>query len=255
MNKFFVNDCFKYFIFILIFYLIGCSSGKETRYEQKPNPPKAEAKKEIEIKSVTKTMEVRERELIKKLKISAVDRISFEYDSKGKLVNKGKISTVKYDKKGLLTETTTFDPNGRVQNRYEYKYDKNGFRIESLRYDAQNKADKKYIYEYDKAGIKIKSTRYDMKGKTEKYYLYDYDSNINLISDEWYDASGDLEYKIETEYDDDGNKTVSFSYAGDGKLNFKYVFKYDDKKNIIEEKKYDSNDKLVGITQYLYKYY
>ena len=57
MNKFFVNDCFKYFIFILIFYLIGCSSSKETRYEQKPNPPKAEEKKEIEIEQLNLTLE------------------------------------------------------------------------------------------------------------------------------------------------------------------------------------------------------
>lgn len=251
MNKFNLNDCFKYFILIFIFYLIGCSSSKETRYEQKPK----EEKKEIEIINVLKTMEIRERELIKKLKISAIDRISFEYDPKGKLVSKGKVSTAKYNQKGFLTETVTFDQNGRVQNRFEYKYDSKGFKIESLRYDAQNKPDKKYTYEYDKVGNKIKSTRYDMRDKAEKYYAYDYDSNLNLISDEWYDASGDLEYKIETEYDDERNKTASFSYDGNGKLNFKFVFKYDEKKNIIEEQKYDGNDKLVGIIQYLYKYY
>lgn len=251
MNFKIIHKFSKYLFFVFIFYLTGCSSGKETRYETKPK----EEKKEIETTRVLKTMEVREREFIKKLKISAVDRISFEYDSEGKLVNQGKVSTVKYDQRGLLTETTTFDQNGRVQNRYEYKYDNKGFRNESLRYDAQNKPDKKYIYEYDRVGNKIKSTRYDLKGKVEKYYSYDYDSNLNLISDEWYDTSGDLEYKIETEYDDEGNKKASFSYGENGRLNYKYVFNYDEKKNIIEEQKYNDNDKLVGIIQYLYKYY
>ena len=244
---------FKHFIliFIIICYLIGCSSSKETNYEQKPK----EKEKIIEPTTVLKTMEVRERELVKKLKISTVDRINFEYDSNGKLVNKGKISTVKYNQKGFLTETTTFDKAGRIQNRFEYKYDTKGFRKESLRYDTQNKPDKKFSYEYDEVGNKIKSTRYNMNGNAEKYYVYEYDSKLNLISDEWYDASGDLEFKIETEYDEAGNKTVSFSYGENGKLTYKYVFKYDDKMNIIEEQKYDENDKPVGIIQYLYKYY
>ena len=232
MNKLNINHHFKYFILISIifFYLIGCSSSKETRYEQKPK----EKEKIIEPTTLLKTMEVREREFVKKLKISEVDRISFEYDTEGKLVNKGKISTVKYDQKGFITVTITFDQKGRMQNRFEYKYDTKGFRIESLRFDAQNKLDKKYTYEYDEAGTKIKSIRFDLKGKAEKYYEYEYDSNLNLISDEWYDTSGDLEFKIETEYDEAGNKTVSFSYGENGKLTYKYVFKYDDKMNIIE---------------------
>ena len=251
MYKLNINHHFKYSIFIIIFCLIGCSSSKESRYEQKPK----EEKEKVEPPIALKTMEVREREFVKKLKISEVDRISFEYHATGKLVNKGKVSSVKYDQKGFLTETITFDQNGRVQNRFEYKYDAKGIRIESLRYDAQNKPDKKYIYEYDKAGNKIKSTRFDLIGKAEKYYEYEYDSNLNLISDEWYDISGDIEYKIETEYDDEGSKTVSFSYSENGKLTSKSIFKYDERRNIIEEQKFDDNNKPIGIIQYVYKYY
>ncbi len=241
----------KYSFIIFVTFLIGCSSSKETRYEK--IPPKDA--KEIETSKVLKTAEVRERELIRKLKVSAVDRINFEYDTNGKLVNKGKISTVKYDKKGFLTETVIFDQKGRVQNRFKYKYDKKGFRIESLRFDAQNKLEKKYTYEYDETGNKIKSTRLDLKGKAEKYYEYDYDSNLNLVSDGWYDINGNMEYKIETEYDDYGNKIAEFSYDETGRLNYKYVFKYDDKMNIVEEQKFDDDEKPLGIIQYLYKYY
>ena len=248
-----VNQRLTSLLFILVFILFipACTASKAPRYEQKPK----EEEKIIEPTTLLKTMDVRERELIKKLKISAVDRIRFEYDSKGKLVNKGKLSTAKYDLKGFLTETTIFDKNGRAQNRFEYKYSDKGFRIEAWRYDAQNKPDKKYTYEYDKAGNKIKSTRYNLKGKAEKYYEYDYDSNLNLISDEWYDADGNSEYKIENEYNDEGMKTTSSSYDENDRLNFRYIYKYDDNKNIIEEQKYDDNEKLIGIIQYLYKYY
>jgi hypothetical protein len=246
-----ISKLSKCILVISVLYFAGCSSSSETRYEQKSE----EKDTKIEPVIIAKTMEVRERELVKKLKISSVDRISFEYDSKGKLVNKGKLSTVKYDAKGFLIETISFDKNGRIQNRFEYKYDANGFRKESLRYNAQNKFDKKYTYEYDEVGNKIKSTRYDMNENAEKYYEYDYDSNLNLISDEWYDISGDLEFKIETSYDGDGNKTSSSSYDENGKLSYKYDFKYDDKNIIIEEHKFNASNKLVGIIQYLYKYY
>ncbi len=239
----------KYILLILVFYLSGCAPSKETRYEQKPNEEKSEIKPTI----LLKTMETREREFIKEKKILSVDRISFGYDSNGKLTNKGKISTAKYDQKGFLTETMIFDERGRAQNRYEYKYDNKGFRIESLRFDAQNKLDKKYTYSYDKLGNKIKSTRFNLESKAEKYYEYQYNSDLNLISDEWYNISGELEYKIETEYEG-GFKSVSFSY-NNRNLEYKYIFKYDDKKNLIEEQKFNNTGKLVGIIQYLYKYY
>lgn len=245
-----LHSTYKIIFAMLVFYFIGCTSSKETRYEQKPKEEKEETIPTI----VMKTMEVRERELFKKLKISTVERINFELDARGNLINKGKISSSKYDQKGFLVETIIFEGKGRVENRYEYKYDTKGFRTESLRYNAQNQLDKKYTYEYDNLGNKIKSTRSNANGKEEKYYLYEYDSKLNLISDEWYDISGNLEYKIETEYGDAGNKSVSYSHDENGESSFKFIFKYDDKQNVIEEQKFDGS-KLVGIIQYLYKYY
>lgn len=244
------HSTYKFIFVILVIYFAGCTSSKETRYEQKPKEEKTETKPT----TIMKSMEVRERELIKKLKISSVDRINFELDARGNLINKGKISSSKYNQKGFLVETIIFDGKGRVENRYEYKYDSKGLRTESLRYNAQNQLDKKYTYEYDNLGNKIRSTRSNANGKEEKYYLYEYDAKLNLISDEWYDISGNLEYKIETEYDDARNKSVSYSHDENGDSNFKFIFKYDDKQNLIEEQKFNGN-KLVGIIQYLYKYY
>jgi hypothetical protein len=236
---------------LLTFYQVGCSAGKQTRYEEVPK----EETKEIKVPVPLKTMEVREREFIQQKKISTVERINFEYDSNGKLVNKGKLSASKYDAKGFLIETLVFDEKGRVQNKFEYKYNDKGLRTESLRFNEKNKFDKKYTYKYDKSGNKIKSIRYNANSGEEKYYLYDYDSELNLISDEWYDISGELEYKIENNYDDSGKKILSSSYNESGKLQSKNIFKYDERRNIIEEQKFDDNNKPVGIIQYVYKYY
>lgn len=235
---------------LLVFSQFGCSSSKETRYEGVPK----EETKEIKVPVALKTMEVREREFIQQKKISSIERINFEYDNSGKLVNKGKLSTAKYDSKGFLIETSVFDEKGRVQSKFEYKYNDKGLRTESLRFNDKNKLDKKYAYQYDKLGSKVKSIRSNANGVEEKYYLYDYDPELNLITDEWYDISGDLEYKIENEYDDGGKKISSSSYNESGKLQTKYVYKYDDKKLLVEEQKFE-DDKPVGIIQYLYKYY
>jgi hypothetical protein len=234
----------------LVWNQIGCSSGKETRYEEVPK----EETKEIKVPVTLKTMEVREREFIRQKKISTIERINFEYNRSGKLVNKGKLSTSKYDSKGFLIETIIFDEKGRVQNKFEYEYNDKGLRTESLRFNDKNKLDKKYTYQYDGLGNKVKSIRFNANGVEEKYYLYDYDQELNLITDEWYDFSGDLEYKIEYEYDDNGRKISSSTYDESGKLQSRYVFKYDDKKILIEEQKIE-NDNPVGIIQYLYKYY
>lgn len=235
----------------LVCYQFGCSSSKETRYEEFPK----EETKEIKAPVALKTMEVREREFIQQKKISTIERINFEYDRSGKLVNKGKLSTSKYDSKGFLIETIVFDEKGRVQNKFEYKYNEKGLRTQSVRFNEKNKLDKKYSYEYDKLGNKIKSTRFNVNGAEDKYYLYDYDSQLNLITDEWYDVSGDLEYKIENEYDDDRKKILSISYNESGKLQSKYVFKYDNQNILIEEQKLDEDNKPIGVIQYLYKYY
>src|ERR1039458_10289448 len=93
------------------------------------------------------------------------------------------------------------------------------------------------------------------RNKMEKYYLYKYDRDGNLVEDKWYDVSGKLEYKIVNKYDSNEKKMESFSYGEDGKLLSRYSYRYNDKGNIVEEAEFNSNDKPVGIVQYIYKFY
>lgn len=252
MKNFQSAKLFNYIPLTLILFALSCAPTKEVRYEEKPK----EDNSEMKLKPILKTMEVREREMADQLNIAAIERINFEYDKRGNLINKGKLSIAKFDNKGFLTETVVFDEMGNVQNRFEYKYNSNGLRTQSTRYDKHNKSDKIFKYEYDKQGIKIKALRYSIKDKLEKYYEYEYDSELNLIQDEWFDGDGNLEFKIENEYDRFGNKIESISIDESGSIVSKIVYKYDEKKKIVvEEQIFDADNKPVGIVQYLYKYF
>lgn len=241
----------KFLFFTLSMFIISCAPSKEVRYEKTPK----EEKKVIETPPLYKTMEARERDLFSKLKISEIDRIGFDYNDNKKLINNGKLSTTKYDKNGYLVETFIYNSKGKITDRFDYKYSPKGDRMESVRYNYQNQPDKKYTYTYDADGNKTKARRFSISGSLEKYYLYEYDKYFNLVSERWYDVSGDLEFKIENDYDEFGNKTDSFSYDRKGNLLYRYVYKYDQNNMLIEEQKYNSNDELAGIIQYLYKYF
>lgn len=240
------------FLIIFLSFFVSCTTTKDVRYEENSEKENSKAK----VVKHYKTVEKRESELMKELKISSIERINFEYNSNGKLINKGKLSTVKYDQNGILVETIVYDEKGRIINRYEYKYNKKGLREEALRYNARDKLDKTFSYKYDDLGNRVEAIRKNANGKIEKYYEYEYDENFNLVSDLWYDSDKNLEFRIESEYDEQDKKIISYSYDNLGNLKQKTKYKYNNQKNIIvEEQRFDNNEKLIGIVQYLYKYY
>jgi hypothetical protein len=239
----------KYFIFLIPIYLItviinGCSSGKEV---ETVNNRKAITKK-------IHNIEAEEREYIKSHNIKEIEKLDFDYDGKGKLINRGKLSTIEYDPGGFITETIVYDSKNHVKNKFFYDY-KNNHRIKTTRYTPDGNIDKYYTYEYNRYGNKTKSIRYNLSDEMDKYYDYNYDDEGNLIKEIWYNKNGDEEYSIEYEYDDAGRKTSAENFNEKGDLVSKYKLKYDEKGNIIEEEKLNSHGIQGGIIQYIYKYY
>lgn len=236
-------------LFILIALLLaGCSSGPET--SEKENNKRVAAEKPAKFK----TVERREREYIASSNIRLIDKLDFDLNRDGKLINKGKMSTIKYDKRGFPVETIIYGENGQIENRYTYKYDKNGRRIESIRYDKAGNPDKKYTYEYDSSGNKIESIRYNMLGDPEEFYRYEYDDYGNLLEERWLKPDGEAEYTITYDYDNLGRKAMALTHDEQSGSSYKYEFKYDDSGGIVEEVKYEEGKK-VGVIQYVYKYY
>jgi len=235
-------------VLIIFSILIGCSPTKEI-------PDRKYRKKEVVKKPARfKTVERKEREYIASAKIRLVDKLDFDFNPEGRLINRGKLSTVKYDRQGFPEETIIYGDNNEMINRYTYKYDKNGRRMEALRYDRAGNSDKKFTYEYDSFGNKIKSIRYNMLGNIEEYYEYQYDDDGNLLEEKWIKADGETDYKITYDYDEKGRKAAAYTHDQNSGLSYKYEFKYDNSGGIVEEIKYD-DDKKIGVIQYVYKYY
>jgi hypothetical protein len=234
----------------VILYFAGCSSSKEVSEESEK-----EIKEEVIPPKIYKPLEVREREYIKSTRIEVIDKLSFDYNNEGKLINREKLSTVKYNNNGFVEETITYTKDGKEEFIYKYEYDNKGFRTATIRYDNKNTPLNRYTYEYDNQGNKIKSTRYDNNGNLEKYYVYENDEDGNLNREIWYDKNGDSELTIEYDYDSFDRKESITTYGANEKFISKYEFKYDEAGNIIEEIRFDDSNTATGIIQYVYKYY
>jgi len=238
-------------IIFITLILAGCASREVTKEKE----AKKEFKPEIPVPPKVLNFDMKERVYAKTNRIKSIDKVRFDYDRSGKLVPKGKVSTINYDVNGFLTGTIIYSKNSDIEDSYTYKYDDKGVRTETYRSEVSGGLKNKYTYEYDKTGNKIKSVRFDLHDKIEKYYLYKYDSNNNLLEDDWFDKSGKPEYRIVNKYSPDSRKEVSFTYGGNENLISSYKYKYDYKGNIVEEAQFDEKGKPVGIIQYVYIYY
>jgi hypothetical protein len=236
------------FLLINCISLTGCSSGRtvsETKEEKKEEPA---------VKKTIRNIELEERNLIEKTGVKSVDRLSFDLED-GKPVNRQRLATITYNKKGFPVETVNYDGQGKVESIYKYKYDRNGSRTETIRSSPAGLEEKRFTYIYNEYGNKIKSERYDMQGNLEKYYEYKYDEEGNLIEDLWYDKSGKLEYRIEYDYDSSGKKSAARTYNEKNRLLHKYEFLYDGQGNLVEEVKFDPSGDKTGTIQYVYQYF
>jgi len=231
-------------IVIPVLYLTGCSSATETDREKN-------VRYETEKKIVN--IEETEREYIRSSKIREIDKVNFVFDSEGKPAGSHKISTLKYNNKGFLTETIIYDDDGSVKYRFTYDYNKDGVRTRTNRY-IDGSLTNYYTYEYNEFGNKTKAYRYNMNDELQEYYIYHYDDEGNLIEEEWFSSDNKKVYSIENEYDN-GMKESSSTYDENGSLVYEYKFRYDDKGNVIEELQYDYSGEQTGIIQYIYKYY
>jgi len=230
---------------LLIFQ--SCSSSVETESREEVREVSKPAVK-------VKNIEAAEREYIKSSQIRSIEKIDFSINAAGKPLNSRKLSAQNFDRKGFLTNTFIYDKKGDVEYRYSYEYDKNENRIKTTRKNSDGRVVNYFTYEYNEHNNKVRAKRFNPDGILEEYYEYNYDSDGNLSSEDWYSADGNEVYRIENEYENN-RKAESKTFDENGNLVYRYIFKYDDRGNIVEEVKYDKDDKQAGIIQYIYKYF
>ncbi len=107
--------------------------------------------------------------------ISILDEKSIKV---GKIINK-------YDKQDNIIESTEYDPNGKVKEKYYYTFEKNLVKGKT-KYVSENFMYKEE-YEYDSKGNLVKVFKEEPKGNVFVNNMYKYDNKGNLIEEQWYD--------------------------------------------------------------------
>ncbi|RPI67701.1 MAG: hypothetical protein EHM47_15395 [Ignavibacteriales bacterium] len=230
----------------IVFVFSSFSSSSETEREE-------DVRYDVKDDEIILNLDAVEREYISSSKINSIDKINFNLDAEGKPLDSEKLSTLKYNPEGFLTETIIYNDEGGVKFSFTYDYDSKGLRTRTSRY-INNKLTNYYTYEYNEFGNKTKAFRYNTEDELEEYYIYEYDTEGNLVEEEWFSPEGKKVYNIENDYDNNV-KTRSYTYDESGHLVFEYLFRYDDKGNVIEEIRYDNSGLQTGIIQYIYKYF
>lgn len=122
----------------------------------------------------------------------------------------------------------------------ELIYDKNGNLLKELYFDKNEKLD--YCYTYDDENNSDENTNDEI--------IYKYDKNGKIIEESSY-QQGILKWKKIIQYNEKNSQKELF-FNSNSELERIITLKLDDKNNIIEEHRYDSDEKVIG--KWIYDY-
>ena len=150
-------------------------------------------------------------------------------------INKSSKKHYTYDKRGNITEFSSYTSSDSLINKETYTYNYLDLITEKNRFDSQKKLIYKLVFKYDKKGNKTESLRYLTNAK----FLFE---------------------KFEYKYNQKNQKTEEFCYNTSKKLAYKKVFKYNQKGLIKKIEKHQNineynTSELKLIETKTYKYY
>ena len=148
--------------------------------------------------------------------------------------------TFKYDSKGKIIEEVVYSGDGpRISVKNIYVYDEKGNKIETNLYWGDGRFNQKIKFNYDEKGRNIETLWASNQKKTCKY-----DDKGNMI-ETMTNANGSFSYKYKYKYDTKGNYIELVECNVDGSIIIKHTYKYDSCGNVIEKVDYDKLNKLT----------
>ena len=190
------------------------------------------------------------------------------YDANGQL--KETVRSVYQD--GVLIESTSYDPSGRIINKYTYdpiygdnltsEYESDGYKYEEITTysEAYYETDwrslssgYRQVTRYTPEGREIKRENYRREtAKAEWTYEstteYSTSSSGNVVEQTTY-ADGSKHYD---EKDQNGNSILSKTINADGTFNYAYAYEYDSKGRILRTNRLKENGEIETYTLYEY---
>ncbi|MFO8023057.1 MAG: hypothetical protein R6U65_11365 [Perlabentimonas sp.] len=163
-----------------------------------------------------------------------------------------KTSETHYDKRGNATEIINYRSSGSISSRMLYKYNDNNLKTEYVLYQLDGKELKlayKQAFHYNEKGQKTTEVVFD--GMSAHRITYSYDDKDRLKEIIKHGSRGN-QVDERWKYSYDGNDQEIKIYKPDENLAEIHRKKFDESGNLIEDKRFDSNEKELRRITYKY---
>lgn len=170
----------------------------------------------------------------------------------------GKIDNIHrylYDEQtGLMIHRAEYNREGEVfyQIFSDYNYNFDPPRLVSDVWKSKTGSQiQRYVYKYDEEGEINIEERYNEEDQLVGYFKIEYDeTRENPAKKEWYGPDNQRRSYFINEFDAFGNTTKVELHDGSGALEATQVFTYDSTGNLVEEKWFDPEGKLMKHLKY-----
>ena len=195
-----------------------------------------------------------------------VDKVSYEYDTAGKLTTtvctdaEGKINwkiITTYDANGNKADESQYNASDILVNKSIWKY--TGKQAEEAYYDTDGALLSKTITKFDDAGRELEVCQYASEGYLEEKKVFAYNDADKLSEITFSGAAGIQTKKVVYRFDANYAITEEQTYDASNKLVTRVIFKYDSNGNITRTTTYNVAEKfgttvneLIDINEYTF---
>jgi hypothetical protein len=154
---------------------------------------------------------------------------------------------IKRNEKGEVIAKTHYNPDGRIELKYEYKFDDKNRLIKKIKQSPEGKPIRILNYFYDDHNLAFKQTDTDADGAVIKTHFYSYNPKGERIRKRSLDAKGNLKTIKLYIFDTENRRIKDYSMTPEGNItgNTKYI--YDGEGKLKQTKSYKKN-RLSGTT-------
>lgn len=192
-----------------------------------------------------------EREQIRANKIKTIERRLYDPSPGGVTLNARLVMS--YDRQGNLVESAGYTSSGALSSRSQYKYDAGNRLVEYVTEPAHDVFQNfTSSYKLDAQGRVIEATYLDSGGKVRGSLKFMRDDAGRVVEEASYDGAGRPRQIERRRYDSDGNAVEWTSMNGDGSVVQRRESTFRKKGQPLRELAYDSSNRLVGKSEYVY---
>ena len=191
-----------------------------------------------------------EREEIRTNKIKTIERRLYDPSPSGMALSARLVMS--YDRQGNLVESAGYTASGALRSRSQYKYE--GNRLVEYVTEPAHDVFRNFTgaYKLDGNGRVVEATYHEAGGKVRGSQKFTRDDAGRVVEETSYDGAGRPQQIQRRRYDADGNAVEWISMNGDGGVVQRREYAFRKKGQPSRELTYDSSNRLIGTSEYVY---